>query len=60
MELSRFTKWEPLKVTNRVTKSGEGDSMPAEVVESNGRPERARTADLYRVKKEVFPGASRL
>ena len=32
--------------------------MPAEVVESNGRPERARTADLYRVKKEVFPGAS--
>ena len=37
-------------VTKHVTKSGEGDSMPAEVIESNGRPERARTADLYRVK----------
>ena len=37
-------------VTNHVTKSGEEDSMPAEVIESNGRPERARTADLYRVK----------
>ena len=37
-------------VTNHVTKSEEADSMPVEVVESNGRPERARTADLYRVK----------
>ena len=37
-------------VTKHVTKSGEGKSLPAEVVENVGRPERARTADLYRVK----------
>jgi hypothetical protein len=37
-------------VTQDVTKSGaEGDVRP-EVLENTGRPERARTADLYRVK----------
>ena len=36
-------------VTNQPS---EGVPSP-EVIETDGRPERARTADLYRVKKEV-------
>ena len=37
-------------VTKGVTKQGEAEGVPGQVIESNGRPERARTADLYRVK----------
>ena len=41
---------ESADVTKRVTKSGEVEVIPAQVVEKDGRPVRARTADLYRVK----------
>jgi hypothetical protein len=44
---------EGTNVTKHVTKSaeiGETESVPAEVVESNGRPVGTRTPDLYRVK----------
>jgi integrase len=37
-------------VTKHVTKSGERKGRSAEVTEINGRPERTRTVDLYRVK----------
>ena len=46
-------------VTKNVTKSEEAESVPAEVVENAGRPERARTADLYRVNllaKRLYSG----
>jgi Phage integrase family len=36
--------------TKHVTKSGEVEAIPAQVIEKNGRPVRARTADLHRVK----------
>ena len=37
-------------VTKHVTKQTLVELKPAEVVEKNGRPVRARTADLHRVK----------
>jgi len=37
-------------VTKHVTKQGEAEMVPGQVIESNGRPERTRTVDLYRVK----------
>jgi integrase len=37
-------------VTKRVTKRGKGDAVLPQVIEKYGRPVRARTADLYRVK----------
>ena len=37
-------------VTKHVTKRGEMDRLPAQVLENSGRPERTRTVDLYRVK----------
>jgi hypothetical protein len=37
-------------VTNRVTKQTEGSKVPPQMIEKNGRPERARTVDLHRVK----------
>ena len=46
-------------VTKNVKKSEEAESVPAEVVENVGRPERARTADLYRVNllaKRLYSG----
>ena len=36
--------------TKHVTKAAEVEVMPTQVIEKNGRPVRARTADLYRVK----------
>jgi hypothetical protein len=40
----------PSYVTKHVTKSGPEEGKPARVIEMNGRPERTRTVDLYRVK----------
>ncbi len=37
-------------VTKHVTKQDEAGMLPGQVIESNGRPERTRTVDLYRVK----------
>jgi integrase len=37
-------------VTKYVTKTGETEGLPRQVIENNGRPERTRTVDLYRVK----------
>ena len=45
---------EGANVTKGVTKQGEAEGVPGQVIESNGRPERARTADLYRVKVAVI------
>ncbi len=36
--------------TKHVTKAAEVEVMPTQVIEKDGRPVRARTADLYRVK----------
>jgi hypothetical protein len=37
-------------VTKHITRDGVREGVPGQVIEKNGRPERARTADLYRVK----------
>jgi hypothetical protein len=37
-------------VTKHVTKQTEGANVPLQMIEKNGRPVRARTADLHRVK----------
>jgi hypothetical protein len=37
-------------VTKHVTKQTEGSNVPLQMIEKNGRPVRARTADLHRVK----------
>jgi hypothetical protein len=41
---------EGTNVTKYVTKYGERQEVPVQVVEGDGRPVRARTADLHRVK----------
>jgi integrase len=41
---------EQANVTKHVTKEGDCEVVPMQVVEKNGRPVRTRTADLYRVK----------
>ncbi len=41
---------EGTNVTKHVTKLREAEPMPSQLAEKNGRPVRARTADLHRVK----------
>jgi ketosteroid isomerase-like protein len=49
----KFTASEDANVTKHVTKEGEAEVIPMQVVEKNGRPVRTRTADLYRVKGQL-------
>ncbi len=45
---------EGANVTKHVTKQGEGGMVPGQVIENNGRPERTRTVDLYRVNQQII------
>jgi site-specific recombinase XerD len=46
----KATESENANVTKHVTKQGEGVVTLPQVIEKDGRPERARTVDLHRVK----------
>jgi integrase len=46
----QLANYDRVNVTNYVTKQVAPGMTPAQVVEKNGRPERARTVDLHRVK----------